>query len=88
MLASARGHRPPTVGSRAATRHRAGVCEPVRILASLEPIPLRTAARRCPEVMFLAGRPGVADGAACQESQGGHSLGRTRESLSGQVTFG
>jgi len=37
MLASARGHRPPPVGSRAATQHRAGVSEPVRILASLEP---------------------------------------------------
>jgi hypothetical protein len=58
------------------------------LLAHQERIPLRTAARRCPEVMFLAGRPGVADGAACQESQGGHSLGRTRESLSGRVSFG
>jgi hypothetical protein len=41
MLASAWGYRPPTVGSRAATRHRAGVSEPVRTLASLEPIRLR-----------------------------------------------
>ena len=32
------GASPPPVGSRAATRHRAGVSEPVRILASLEPI--------------------------------------------------
>ena len=42
MLASARGHRPPTVGSRAATQHSAGVSEPVRILTSLEPIGGRT----------------------------------------------
>jgi hypothetical protein len=45
MLASARGHRPPTVGRRAATRHRAGVSELSRILASLESIPERTAVR-------------------------------------------
>jgi len=50
------------VGSRAATRHRAGVSEPVRILASLEPMAKRTGvsasnARRVPRslVEFLRG---------------------------------